>query len=419
MKKADSFFRDKRFLVTISLLASFLLWIYISTVLRPTAETTVEGIGVNINVQSGILGQMGLSTIEGGETTVDVVISGTRSVIGGVTAEDISISPSLSGVSGAGVYSLELVASNASKKDFEILSLSPNTVSVKFDKYVDKTVPLFYRVIGDYNIPDEYVQGEIYTSPSEIIVTGPEKDLEDISSAVVQVELRGDYTETIAESGTVVLTDTDGNDLSYNRNEISIDKEKATVFIPVYERKELPVWFRFTNVPDFFDTTAVPYSLSSDLITVEGERAVLDKYSDLFLGFVDLRSITPENSSFTFDVTLPEGIQGMDDVTSVQLDFNMENYDSVTFRTNQIQIINIPKGYTVKSNTNQLAVKMVGSKEVLEQLTAKDIIVQIDLSEREINQTGQYRMSVKVLLPNGQAAWAEGSYYITVTIKES
>ncbi len=419
MKKTDSFFRDKRFLVTISLLASFLLWIYISTVLRPTAETTVEGIGVNINVQSGILGQMGLSTIEGGETTVDVVISGTRSVIGGVTAEDISISPSLSGVSGAGVYSLELIASNASEKDFEILSLSPNTVSVKFDKYVDKTVPLFYRVIGDYNIPDEYVQGEIYTSPSEIIVTGPEKDLEDISSAVVQVELRGDYTETIAESGTVVLTDTDGNDLSYNRNEISIDKEKATVFIPVYERKELPVWFRFTNVPDFFDTTAIPYSLSSDLITVEGERAVLDKYSDLFLGFVDLRSITPENSSFTFDVTLPEGIQGMDDVTSVQLDFNMENYDSVTFRTNQIQIINIPKGYTVKSNTNQLAVKMVGSKEVLEQLTAKDIIVQIDLSEREINQTGQYRMPVKVLLPNGQAAWAEGSYYITVTIKES
>lgn len=419
MKKVDSFFHDKRFLVTISLLASFLVWIYISTVLRPTAETTVEGIGVNINVQAGILGQMGLSTIEGGETTVDVVISGTRSIIGGVTAEDISISPSLSGVSGAGIYSLELIASNTSGKSFEILSMTPNTLSVKFDKYIDKVIPLSYRILGEYNIPDEYVQADIYTNPLEIIVTGPEKDLEDISSAVVQVELEGDYTETITESGTVFLTDRAGNDISYNRNEISIDREKATVYIPIYERKDLPVSFRFTNVPEFFDPETIPYTLSNSTITVEGEGTILDKYTDLFLGFVDLRSITPENNSFTFDVVMPFGVQSMDDSTFVQVDFDMTDYDTARFRTDQIQIINVPKGYEVKSNNNQLAVTMVGPKEVLNELTAKDIIAQIDLSEREITQTGQYRMQVKVLLPNGQPAWAEGSYYITVTIKET
>ena len=125
MNKKDSIFKNKKVLWALSLAVSVVIWLIVSTVLRPTGETTVSGVGVNINIQSGILGQMGLSAIEGGEATVDVVISGRRSVIGGVTAEDISVSPSLSGVSGAGKYSLKLIAKNTSGKDFEIISVSP------------------------------------------------------------------------------------------------------------------------------------------------------------------------------------------------------------------------------------------------------------------------------------------------------
>lgn len=419
MTKKDSLFHDKRFLITISLLASFLLWIYISTVLRSTGETTVKGIGVNINVQSGILGQMGLSAIEGGETTVDVVISGTRTVIGGVLAEDISVTPSLSGVSGAGVYTLDLVADNVSGKSFDILSVSPSTISVKFDKYVDKTLPLVYVVDGEYNVPDEYIQGDIYVSPSEIIVSGPEKDLAGISKAVVYAELNGDYTETTALTGAIVLSDENGNEINYNPEEIRLNTSSATVYLPIYRTKELPVYFKFTNVPDFFDTDTVQYTLSTGSVLVEGEGKTLDKYNDLFLGYLDIRSVTSENNSFIFDVSLPEGIRSMDNTTKVQVNFELDDYESLTLRTDQIQILNVPKGYSAKSNANQLAVKIFGPADVIHELTKKDVIAQIDLSERDITQTGQYRMQVNVLLPGGQPAWAIGSYSITVTIKEN
>lgn len=418
MTQKDSFLRDKRFLISVSLIVSFLLWIYISTVLRPTSETTVKGVGVNINIQSGILGQMGLSAIEGGEATVDVVISGTRSVIGGVAAEDISVSPSLSGVSGAGVYTLDLVADNVSGKSFDILSVSPSTISVKFDKYVDKTLPLVYAVDGEYNVPDEFIQGDIYVNPSEIIVSGPEKDLAGISKALIRVEMNGDYTETAALPGAVTLIDENGNEIGYNPEEIHLDKNSATVYVPIYETKELPVYFEYTNVPDFFDTNVISYTLSAGSVLVEGEGKTLDKYNDLFLGYLDIRSITPDNRTFTFDINLPEGVRSMDNTTEVQVEFELDGYESVTFRTDQIQILNVPKGYSAKSNAGQLAVKIFGPAEVVQGLAKKDIIAQIDLSERDITQTGQYRIQVDILLPNGQPVWAIGSYSITVTIKE-
>ena len=116
-------FKDKRILFIASLAVSFILWLTVSLVLRPTGEVVVQGVGVNVNVQSGILGELGLSAIDGAESTVNVTISGSRSVIGGVSAEDISISPSLSGVTGAGSYELELRANNKSSKDFEMVFL--------------------------------------------------------------------------------------------------------------------------------------------------------------------------------------------------------------------------------------------------------------------------------------------------------
>ncbi|MBQ4118267.1 MAG: hypothetical protein IJD08_04710, partial [Oscillospiraceae bacterium] len=199
--------KNKRVIFAVSLVLSFVLWLVVSVFLRPIGETVVSGVGVNVNAQSGILGELGLSVIEGAENTVNVTISGQRSVIGGISAEDISISPSLSGVTGAGTYTLELRASNNSSKEFEIVNISPASIAVKFDKYVDKTVKVEYVINGEYNIPDEYIQEEVYTDPKYITITGPERDISAIEKAIVRAELTGNYEETVYAEGDIILVD--------------------------------------------------------------------------------------------------------------------------------------------------------------------------------------------------------------------
>lgn len=413
----SSFFKDKRVLFALSLIVSFALWLVVSLVLRPTAETVVNGVGVNVNVQSGILGQLGLSAIEGAEEVVDVTISGSRSVIGGISAEDISVTPSLAGVTGAGVYELELRATNTSSQDFEIMNISPSKITVKFDKYVDKVLGLEYRISGDYNIPDEYIQEEIFIDPAQVVVTGPENDIAEIHGAVVDVVLTGDYTDTFAITGEIVLVGKDGEPVSYDSNVISIDAENATVYIPVHTTVALPVKFAYTNIPEFFNTENIKYTLSAEEIVVEGEKSVIEKYSDIFLGYVDMSGISLDNPTAVFDVVLPEGLELQSFIDSVEVEFDLTDYVENTFNVTQINIVNVPQGYKASSNASKVSVTLVGPKEVIDGISAKDIVVEVDLSTREITQTGQYRMQAEVFLPGGENAWATGTYSITVTIK--
>lgn len=411
-------FKDKRLVLLISLALSFLLWLTVSLVIRPTGEIVVQGVGVNVNVQSGILGELGLSAIEGAENTVNVVISGSRSVIGGVSPEDISISPSLSGVSGAGVYELQLKAHNTSSKDFEIVEIKPSSMVVKFDKYVDKTVRLEHIIVGDYNIPDQYIQEETYTNPSEIVITGPEIDIEKIESAKVEVELYGDYSGTAAVEGEIVLYDEKGEKIDYDRDEIKLSAETATVYIPVHKTAKLPLSFEYTNIPEYFDPSNLKYTLSAADVLVEGEDHIIDRYSDIFLGYVDMRTITLEKPSASFRVELPEGIIAQNFINIINIDFDLTDYVESTFNATQINIINVPKEYKITSNATKVPVTILGPSEVINELSAKDIVVQIDMSTREITQTGQYRVQADVFLPGGQNAWAVGNYTVTITVKE-
>ncbi|MBQ6878345.1 MAG: hypothetical protein IJO22_08125 [Oscillospiraceae bacterium] len=413
----NNIFKDKKIMAIISLAASFILWLTVSLILRPTGEVVVQGVGVNVNVQSGILAELGLSAIEGAENTVNVTISGSRSVIGGVSAEDISISPSLSGVSGAGIYELELKATKNSSKDFEIVGISPEKMVVKFDKYVDKTIDVFYVINGEYNIPDELIQEEIYTDPKNVVITGPEIDVAKIDGAVVEVFLSGDYDSTIAAVGELVLVDENKNPVDYNKNEISINTEVATVYIPVHKSANLPLSFDYINVPEYFDISNIHYTLSATDVAVEAEDYIIDKYSDIFLGYVDVRNITLENPSISFDVRLPDGIGATEPIDKVDIVFDLEGYVESTFNATQINIINVPAEYKVTSNASKIPVTLIGPEEVINGISAKDIVVQIDMSTKEITQTGQYRVQAEVFLPGGQNAWATGSYTATITVK--
>ncbi len=411
--------KDKRVLFALSLVVSVIFWLTVSLVLRPTGEVVISGVGVNVNVQSGILGELGLSVIEGAEKTVNVTVSGTRSVIGGVSAEDIFISPTLTGVSGAGSYELELRATNNSSKDFDIVGIYPSTITVKFDKFVDKIVRVDYIIDGEYNIPDEFIQEDIYTDPKEITVTGPEIDLANISKAIVAVALSGEYNETIAAVGEITLVDEKGSPISYNEREITLSQNTATVYIPLHKTTTLPVTFDYTNIPDGFDISNIKYTLSADEIVVEGEDITLDKYTDIFIGYVDVRGISLATPGVSLPINLPEGLTMQERINKIDIDFNLEGYTEATFAATQVNIINAPKGYKITSNAKRVDVTLIGPEEVINAISAKDIVVQVDMSTREINQTGQYKMAAEVLLPGGENAWAIGVYSVNVTVKES
>ena len=143
-----------------------------------------------------------------------------------------------------------------------------------------------YRINGEYNIPDEFIQEKTYVQPEIITLTGPETDLALIEKAFVEVEFSGDYHESFSQEGDIILLDGNGSVVSYNQNVVSLSESTARVYVPIHKRVSLPITFEYTNIPEFFDTANLKYTVSPEEIAVEGEDYLLDKFSDIFVGYI-------------------------------------------------------------------------------------------------------------------------------------
>lgn len=417
MNKINGLMHNKTFLVILSLLSAVIIWFTVVTVVSDEGMHTIQGVPVNINVQAGVLGQMGLNPIEGGETTVEAVVFGSRRVIGGVSVEDITVTASLAGVSGAGTYELSLVANNSSDKDFEILSISPASMTVKFDRFVDKTFYPEYELTGDYSIPDGYLLESISTSPDEIVVSGPEKDVANISKIIAFAEFSGILEQTTSSEAVLHFMDKNNEEININPEQIKLSEDNTKVIMSLLRTKPLNARFEYMNVPKSFPVEQLKSKMSIDSIYVAGPTNVVGNYEDLLTGYIDISEITPENKSFSFDVNLPESFINTENVEYVQVDFDLEGYVERDYYVRNIVVMNVPVSYDLNVLSQQITVKMVGPEEVLDNLTAGDIVAEIDISDRTI-KTGQYMTPVKISVPNGALAWAVGDYNTAVIVRE-
>lgn len=415
MKEQGAWLKNKKVLAAISFAVALLGWFLVATLISPTGDVTVQGVGVNIDTQAGLIGEMGLNAIDGGETTVDVVIRGSRNIIGGISAEDISVTASLSGVTGAGIYDLDLIATNTSSKDFEIVSISPQAMKVRFDRLVDKEIPVSYVVEGEYEVPEDYLQEDVVLSEKTITVTGPEEDIENIAGAVATAQVEGTLTQTTTVTAPLTLVDADGKTISVDLTQVSVSSESVDVTFPMLKTEKLNFRFEFLNVPDGFNTDSLTYTLSADSITVAAPVESVNKYSDIFLGYIDMRNITKGTSTFLFEVDLPDGFVNMENVNFVEVNFDLTAYVEQTFYTKNFITTTIPVSYNVKINARQLEVVLIGPEEVLQKLSSDDIVVEVDLSDRDV-VAGQYLVAFRVVLPNNEDVWAEGSYSGAVTV---
>ena len=139
------------------------------------------------------------------------------------------------------------------------------------------------------------------------------------------------------------------------------------------------------------------------------------------LGYISIKELTITENKYIFDVELPsDQYINVDNITTVAIEFDTENWDTARFNVDsqQMQIVNNPPGYDVSVLSSTLNnIVLVGKKNVLETVTAADIVVTIDLSEKNI-ETGQYTYPVKISLPNKGLVWAVGDYSVIIQVME-
>ena len=411
----DSLWQNNTFFKVISVVIACIIWVVVAMNMKTDIPREIKEVPVTMDNQTSFITRMGLTIIGDESLFVDVTIEGQRLVVGSIKPEDIAVSVDLSSVNGAGNFSLPLVAEHVSGKDFAISSISPSTVNLKFDRMVTKKFNVDVKMEG-LVVPEEgYLMEEAVVSPTQVSVTGPDTDIAKIAKCVVSVDHEGSLTKTTAFTSDIVLLDKDGNKIETSG--LTMDVKQAEVTVPILKTVDLPVKVEFLNAPTNLDLEELEYAVSNETVTVAGPVDEIDKYSEIILGYIDFKALDLE-SNFTFDVELPENFINVAHTETVTVTFDWTDMVAKEFTVTNLSLVNVPSDYDARLLTDRVTkVKIIGPAQVLETMTADDLVGQIDLSKRSV-ETGQFKTAVTISAPSKNLVWAVGDYTAVVVISE-
>lgn len=406
--KLQELFNSNRFLLILSFVMAVTFWSIVVTFFSTEARTTIEDVPVNFDYNASYL-NLDLEIIEKDVETVDVVVTGPRSIIGSLTKDDIIVYPQFTNVRVAGKYSLVLNAvKTSSVMEYQIESLSEYQVGVRFDRLVEKTFNVDIDV-SSLTIPGEYMVDKIYATPSDVTVKGPENSVNLINKIVATVEAQ-ELTQSTVLPAELTLYDVNGDviDSTY----VQFDQEEFTVTVPVLSEVVLPVKVDYINVPSGFDTSTLNVALSQEEIHLAVPTRTAQNLTEYVVGYIDLKTLELD-TPYVFDVTLSSSYKNMQEISQISATISSENLVTRTVAVSEIKLLN--QGQQNVEVLTQIInnVEIVGEADAVAALSSGSVIAQIDMSQVSLAQ-GQQTVEVDIIIPSTHKAYARGTYYATI-----
>lgn len=397
----------------IRLLVSFIfavgIWSVVVTFFSTDIKIVVKDVPINIEYNASYM-NLGIEVIEQDIQTVDVTVSGPRTVVGALKKDDIIVYPQFTNVRDAGTYSLALNAVKASSvMEFQIESMSNYQMSAKFDRVIEKTFDIGVDV-SNITVSNGYMMDKTYVTPGTIVVKGPEILMNELNKITAVVETQ-EIVQSAQLPAKLIFTDINGAEM--DSTYFSLGQTEFTVTIPVLKQVELPVKVKFTNVPSGFDTSKLDVEYSQNTIELGVPTKNADNLTEYVIGYVDVKKLEMD-SPYMFQLILPKGYKNIKNVKEVYATISSENMTSKKVDVKEINILN--KGQQdVEIITEVIkSVEIVGEKSVIDTISDSNVIAQLDMSQVSLAQ-GQQTVEVDIIIPSTNAAYAKGTY--TVTIK--
>ena len=407
-------FDNKTFCKIFSIVGAIIIWASITLTTQTDSESTIRNIPIDFSVSGTSVEALGLSAFNRSDESVNVRVSGTISNINATKAEDFDVTLSLGNVTSAGKYTVQVdVKLNDSARNVSIIDYSPKKVEIDFDRTASKTLQVETN-ISNMSAKEGYLLDKGYASSQQVSIIGPETLVKTVASCVAEVESSDKALDKSFTVSQVPLVLYDENKNVIKNNGITMDKEIVDVTVPVLKIKKLPLSLRFLNAPSKFDSDKFKYSLSATEIEVAGPDATIDSMSQIDIGYADLKNIHP-GDTISMPITLPSGFVNVDNINAVDLSIPKDNLVEKKYTAKNFNIIGVPDNKTVKVITKQLSnVTIAGGEEIINQITANDIVVEINLTDTTISN-GTTTVPAVITVPGKSGVfWICGNYEVVI-----
>lgn len=425
-KKKLSFselFNDKRFILIISFIISFVLWMWVAIEKSPETQRVITGVPVQINLENSVPEQLGLEVFGNSEFTVDVTVKGKKYVTSSLSADDIVVTANTNYVDGSGVKTLQLkVAQKESDSDYEIASYSVNYIEVYFDTYKEVELPIEGKIETNLLkiVPDGCIAGDTVLSKNTVLISGPATEINKIVSINANILIDEVLDKTTTFDPVFKIVTNDGSSLEYVKMET--EESDVTVTVPVLKEVVLPTVVEFRNAPAYFINNPLKYTVYPSKVKVAVPVDMIDTTSEFVVSTIDFADISGSINTFNFDINQINSTFKITDQSikkfTVKIDASKMVSRTISVPFTHFDIIHTRDDYNVTINQDKdISVKIVGLESDIDSITADDLTIIIDTTEQEFSQNVT-SLSGYVRVMGDYPCWAVGKYDIKVKIEE-
>jgi len=405
--------KTKILTILLSVAIAFGLWMYVIMVVQPESEKTYYDIPVVLQNES-ILAERGLMLVSE-RPTVTLQLTGTRTDLNELNESNINVIANVASVVTPGTHEISYDVSypgNIPAGAITKQSGIPDMVTLKVENKITKQVPVVPVYSG--SVPEGMLADKenLLLDYETIEVSGPESVMEQITQAVINVDLE-DQTETVV--GEYIYTLCNDAAEPVDSHWVTTGVEVVNLTLPIRRVKEIKLQLEVINGGGATAQTS-SIEIQPASIRISGSEALLEGLEVLQIGSVDLGKLE-ESATLAYAITLPEGITNETGITEATVEVAFPDLKTKKLEVSNIQLVNVPEGMETELVTQVLEIKLRGPANVIKKLKAENVTVTVDLTEA---QAGSDKYAVQIQLPEDfSQVGALGSYTVMVTLTEA
>lgn len=425
-RKVRRLFASNPFILGFSLVLSFGIWLGITVGVAPEEERVLPRVHVTFE-QTAAIAELNLEAFVPQESLfVDVTVKGKRYILNEITPEQIIVRAQTVMVGSAGLKSLRLTAVNASAKDFQIVRLSQQEVSVLFDELREQDFQLETVLLDasgkplknkDSAAPKGYKVDHELLSNSSVTLSGPASEISRVKTVTATAQLTGKLTDTRAFPVTIAPQTGDSVPLQF----VTINTaDEVTMTLPVYKSVSLPVTVEWLNVPPAYAEKPLKITCSPQKARFGISESQLEEVKSVTVGMIDFSKLRAGRmTEFKFPAAEVRQYKLLSDEEffKVSVDTTGKVSDVFAVPHSNIQMLEAPEGITVQAAPGSLdAVTVAGSAASLKALESGDIYAEADLTGVRA-QNGEVAVPARVFVRGYDDCWIIGEYVISLVLK--
>lgn len=412
-KQINKIYDRKLFWVVVSLLASIILWIFITGEEMEEYKRTFYGVNVELVGENTLRDTRNLVITDMDTNTVTVELVGPRRIIASMNKDDLRAQINVAQLTRSAYtsqrYDLVFPDGTESSK-ITVNRQTPEVVNFMVSEITKKSIPVSGSFDG--SLAPGFMGETAEFEPATITVSGPEIYLKNIDRAWVSFA-KEDVSSTYEVETGFVLLDKDGEECSTTGLSFSTDTVIAR--LPINEIKDVPL---SVDIIEGAGAVAANTKISIEpkYVTLSGDSALLAGINKISLATIDLTDFASTFSE-TYKIIVSDELSNLSGITEATVNVEIVGLSTKEYRisASNLSYINVTEGYNADILSEGLTVVLRGTEEQLNEIRNENLRAVADLADYD-ESVGSYNAPVKIYVDGFTDVGAVGEYTILIEL---